>query len=42
VIPHADRYQQGRYLFTVNPNDFVFTWDHGFRMEGKRFLRDTD
>ncbi|MBI2926618.1 MAG: hypothetical protein HYY24_13060 [Verrucomicrobia bacterium] len=42
VIPHADCNMRGQYLFTVNPHDFVFTWDHGFRMEGKRFLADTE
>jgi hypothetical protein len=38
VIPNADRNDLGRYLFTVNPHDFVFTWDHGFEVEGRRFL----
>lgn len=38
VIPHAHCTELGRYLFTVNPHDLVFTWDHGFRMEGKRFV----
>lgn len=38
VIPHADCNERGQYLFTVNPNDFAFTWDHGFRMEGRPFL----
>ena len=38
VIPHADCNERGQYLFSVNPQDFTFTWDHGFRMEGRRFL----
>ncbi len=38
VIPHADCNERGQYLFTVNASDFVFTWDHGFRMKGKPFL----
>ena len=42
VIPHADFNERGQYLFTVNPNDFVFTWDHGFRMEGKPYLDTTN
>lgn len=42
VIPHADCNERGQYLFTVNANDFVFTWDHGLWMEGKPFLDKTD
>ncbi|MDD5141757.1 MAG: hypothetical protein PHY43_16025 [Verrucomicrobiales bacterium] len=38
VIPNADCNERGQYLFTVSQNDFVFTWDHGFRMEGSPFL----
>jgi hypothetical protein len=38
VIPHAHCSELGRYLFTVSQNDYVFTWDHGFKMEGKAFL----
>ena len=38
VIPQAQLRYEGRYLFSVNPRDFVFTWDQGIRMEGKRFL----
>lgn len=38
VIPHAFRHIDGRYLFTVNPNTYQFTWDHGVRMDGMPFL----
>ncbi len=38
VIPQAQLRYEGRYLFSVNPRDFVFTWDQGIRMEGNRFL----
>jgi len=38
VIPHAHCTELGRYLFTVSQNDYVFTWDHGFKMDGKPFL----
>ncbi len=38
VIPNTDCNELGRYLFTVNQSDFVFTWDHGFKMEGNPFL----
>lgn len=37
VIPQADCNERGQYLFTVNRHDLVFTWDHGFRMEGTPF-----
>ncbi len=38
VIPRADCNERGQYLFSINPHDYVFTWDHGVRMDGRRFL----
>ncbi len=38
VVPRAHCSELGRYLFTVNQNDYVFTWDHGLKMEGEPFL----
>jgi hypothetical protein len=39
VIPHAHCNERNQYLFSVSTHDHVFTWDYGFRMEGKPFLK---
>jgi hypothetical protein len=33
------RHDGGRYMFTVNPHDYIFTWDYGHQMSGKLFLK---
>jgi hypothetical protein len=41
LIPHVGCNDRGEYSFTVNPQDFVFTWDGGFTMQGRPFLDNT-
>lgn len=38
VFPHAHCHDGGRYMFSVDPHDFVFTWDYAARMQGTPFL----
>lgn len=38
VFPRAHCHDGGRYMFSVDPHDFVFTWDYGVRRPGTPFL----
>ncbi|MDO8542659.1 MAG: hypothetical protein Q7S40_19640 [Opitutaceae bacterium] len=40
IIPRADCNERGQYLFSVNQHDFVFTWDHGIKMDGRSFMEE--
>jgi len=38
VFPQAHCHEGGKYMFSVKPHDYVFTWDYGVEMSGKPFL----
>jgi hypothetical protein len=38
IFPRAHCHNGRRYMFSVDPHDFVFTWDYHVEMAGKLFL----
>ena len=38
VLLRAHCHEGGRYMFTVNPHDYVFRWDYNVEMPGKAYL----
>jgi hypothetical protein len=38
VLSRAHCHDGGRYMFTVNPHDYVFKWDYNVEILGRLYL----